>query len=169
MKLKRIILIMLMAALVSTSICFADSSDTRADRSRYDGLLREIRKIDAEYSKVIKKAMEEAKENDNGSASLETKSRLLALRDKRDRIINRLTILSLRNGWEMPDTSTPEATEKIPDEKERVFEPAEQIIKNTFSKEACRIVKTINLPLVPLQSQQQSDNKGKEDKKWLLF
>jgi len=86
----------------------------------------------------------------------------------RDRTINRLTILSLRHGWEMPDTSTPEATEQIPDERQRVFEPAEQIIKDTFSKEASRIAKTVALPLVPLESQQQNDKK-KEEKKWLLF
>jgi len=168
MKTKNIILIAVIAVLVGTSISFADSADVRADRSRYEGLLREIRKIDAEYSQVLKKAMEEAKEKDNGSASLETKSRLLALTEKRDRTINRLTILSLRHGWEMPDTSTPEATEQIPDERQRVFEPAEQIIKDTFSKEASRIAKTVALPLVPLESQQQNDKK-KEEKKWLLF
>lgn len=168
MKTKNIILTAVIAILIGTSISFADSADVRADRSRYEGLLRDIRKIDAEYSQILKKAMQEAKEKDNGSASLETKSRLLALTEKRDRAINRLTILSLRHGWEMPDTSTPEATAQIPDERQRVFEPAEQIIKDTFSKEASRIAQTVTLPLVPLESQQQNDKK-KEEKKWLLF
>jgi hypothetical protein len=168
MKAVNTMLITFICILIGTSTSLADQADVRADRSRYEGLLREINKIDAEYKQILKKGMQEAKEKENGSASLETKSKIIALTEKRDRVINRLTILSLRHGWEMPNTNTPETTTQIPDERQKVFEPAEQIIKGTFSKEASRIAKTVPLPLIPLESQQNNDKK-KEVKKWLLF
>ena len=103
--------------------------DTTVDRSRYQSLLREIQSVEADYQKLQNQAFVEAKTK--GDASLETKSRLLALSDKRQRIMDRLLLLSLRHGWDIPDPEMPavSGTPQVLDEKQRIFAPADEIIK----------------------------------------
>lgn len=146
-----------------------NSEDATADRVRYRRLLQEIKSVDAEYSRAMRQAISEAKKD--GKATLETKSRLLALTDKRDRILNRTTLLSLRHGWDLPESDSPnETTTEIPDERDRIFEPAEQMIKQRFAQDASRIAKIVSLPIVSIESvrQDKSAKKNKE-KKWFIF
>jgi len=144
-----------------------NTKDQMSDRTRYQRLIRDIRSIDAEYSKVMQRAVVET--NKNGEASLETKSQLLSLADRRDRIINRITLLALRHGWDVPSSDKPEATaSEIPDERQRVFEPAEQMIKDKFAKDARQIVSNIALPVIPIEAVKQDSKSGKA-KKWFIF
>lgn len=143
----------------------ANSNDVKADRIRYQKLLREIKSVDAEYSRVLQQAVSETKKD--GKASLETKSRLLALSDKRDRIVNRLTLLSLRHGWEVPLTNRSDVNaSQVLDEKQRVFEPADEMVKQKFAEEARRIASSITLPIISIESEKED---VKEKKKWVIF
>lgn len=143
--------------------------DEAADRARYQGLLRDIKSVDAQYSKALRQALFET-QND-GKASLETKSQLLSLRDKRDRIINRITLIALRHGWEIPTGDQPDlSASRIPDERERVFEPAEQMIKDKFALDARRIAGRLNLPVIPIEAvRKDKQTKNGRAKKWLIF
>lgn len=146
-----------------------NSEDVAADRVRYRRLLQEIKSVDAEYGRAMQQAISEAKKE--GKATLETKSRLLALTDKRDRILNRITLLSLRHGWDLPESDSPNDTAtEIPDERERVFEPAEQMIKQKFAQDASRIAKIVSLPIVSIESVRQDKlAKKNKEKKWFIF
>ena len=129
-----------------------DREDAAADRSRYQSLLREIQSVEADYHRFQNQAFIEAKTD--GDASLETKSRLLALSDKRQRIMDRLLLLSLRHGWDIPDPEMPAAsgTPQVLDEKQRIFAPADEIIRQKFAEEARRIAARIKLPVISVAS-----------------
>ena len=139
--------------------------DATADKSRYHRLLREIKSVEADYHKVQNQAFIEAKSE--GKASLETKSRLLAISDKRRRIMDRLLLMSLRHGWDIPDPEMPAAsgiTQPL-DDKERVFAPADEIIKEKFAQEAHRIAAQVKLPVIslPLTGPTEQIAKGGRD------
>ena len=143
------------------------SSDEQiSDRVQYQRLLQDVKSIDAGYSKAMKRAVAETQKD--GKASLETKSQLLSLRDRRDRIINRITLLALRHGWEVPGSDKPDVTaSEMADERHRVFEPAEQMIKEKFGKDARRIVSRIALPVIPIEAVSH-DHSGRA-RKWRIF
>jgi len=140
--------VVLLAVSVTRAGVQTGQEDATADKSRYHRLLREIKSVEADYHKVQNQAFIEAKSE--GKASLETKSRLLALSDKRRRIMDRLLLLSLRHGWDLPDPEMPTAsgTTRPLDDKERVFAPADEIIKEKFAQEAQRIAAKIRLPVI---------------------
>lgn len=151
---KAMIVFGLAVLLINTTLVCADTNrkDATADKVRYQGLLREIRSAEADYHKVQNQAFAEAK--NEGKASLETKSTLLALSDKRRRILDRLLLLSLRHGWEIPDPEMPTASaaSNVLNERERVFALADQLIKEKFAEEARRIAGRISLPVISLPS-----------------
>jgi len=120
----------------------------RADKATYNRLLQEVKRIETDYSALLDRAMSEARQGD-GVASLETQSRLIALRNERDRVMQRLWIVALRHGWEVPSIS-PSDNElaDIPSEEEEVFRGAEFLIKARFSEEARRIACAVILPVI---------------------
>ena len=88
-----------------------------------------------------------------GKASLETKSRLMSVANKRDRLVNRIMLLALRHGWAMPGTERlQEESDEIPDERQRIFEPADRMIKERFARDTRRIAAKIALPLISIQT-----------------
>ena len=149
------------------SMTLAD--DVTAARARYQRLMREVKSVDSEYSRVLQQAFNEKKKD--GKASLEAKSRLIALSDKRDRTCDRLLLLSLRHGWDIPDTDKPGAdSSPVADEKERIFTPADQMIREKFAQEARRIADKVKLPLITIKSATQNKRSAKKGgKKRLIF
>jgi hypothetical protein len=133
------------------AVSASSNCDERTDKARYNKLLHDFKAVNTERANILNQAVSEAKKD--GQASLETKSHLLALSEKRDRTYNRLVILSLRHGFELPKVaeSGSEATE-TKDEKDRVFEPADQMIKQIFAQEAKQIASNITLPLISIES-----------------
>ena len=128
-----------------------DSKDETSDRMRYQKLMREMKSADAEYNKALKGAVLETERE--GKASLETKSRLMSLANKRDRLVNRIMLLALRHGWAMPGTERPqEESDGVPDERQRIFEPADRMIKERFARDTRRIAAKIALPLISIQT-----------------
>jgi len=173
MNAKLAVLSIVVSLILGSSLALADlnsnSKDVIADKALYQRLLREIDSVDAEYSRAMRQAILETRED--GKASLETQSNLLALSDKRDRIVNRVTLLSLRHGWDIPNADRLSAnTAQIADARKRVFEPAEQMIKQKFAQDARRIAKIVNLPVVSIKSARQQEQAKKErQNKWLIF
>lgn len=159
MKVKMTLLLIVMLLTAGTSLARAEESDVRTDRSRYERLMREVGKIDTEHNTVLKQAVSEAKKD--GKTTLETKSRLLSLSEKRDRIVNQLTLLALRNTWPLPGANPKANASPVPTERERVFESADQMIRERFAKEAKRIANTIALPVISLESQKLKEKKRK--------
>lgn len=133
----------------------ADSDDERSDRRVFERLGRELRQVEVNYLKVEDRAMAEARASEDGKASLETRSELIALRNQRDRLLNRMTLLALRWGWDapMPDFERPVETE--PAERERteweaIFEPADRILRSRFEAESREIARRIRLPVITI-------------------
>lgn len=143
-----------------------DGKSLQADKARYRRLLRDIQAIDSERNDVLEQAVAETKEY--GKASLEPKSRLIALRNKRDRCMNRLMLISLRHGWKMPDTKVQKvqnvADDRIKSEKEQLFESADSMIKEKFAQQARQIASKLILPVISMRTKEQSK---KENQRWL--
>ena len=135
---------------VSASVQAVDAQENTTDKTKYRSLLREIKTVEAEYTVVQSQAVKEVKRD--GSAALETKSRLQGLEDKRNRIMDRLLLLSLRYGWDIPDRNMPtdQSVNEPTDERDRIFAPADEIIKKMFVKEAREIAGKIQLPLISI-------------------
>jgi hypothetical protein len=146
--------------LFASPTLFADEPEQRGDRAIYQRLIREIREVDAQFASVVDKAMKQARQN-NGDAELETQAELLALRDKRDRLMNRFTLIALRWGWEIPDFDDPTSGKAAPvtDPKDDVFDPARRIIKGRFKQEALRIARSLELPVIPLRAPEAKGRK----------
>lgn len=127
-----------------------DRKSVGADKARYQKLLRQIQDIDSEYGKILAQAVDQTK--NDGKASLELKSQLITLRERRDRCINRLMLISLRHGWKMPTPNMQSVTDtKVPSEKEQLFESADKMIQEKFAQEAQRIADAIALPIISLR------------------
>jgi hypothetical protein len=123
------------------------------DRVQYRTLFRQIRDLDREYERAVESAMGEARDSETGEASLASQADLLALRDKRDRLMNRLMLLSLRHGWEMPDFNTGERGEEggaHDDEVREIFSASSNVLRARFAEEARAAARLVELPIVPL-------------------
>ena len=137
---------------ICTTSVLAAGQDERIDRSVYNRLIQQVRQTDAESAQAVGKAMQEARESTAGKASLEIQSQILALRNRRDRLMNRLLIVALRWGWETPDFNQPSDVKNgsAPTESEQVFEPADQIITARFAVESRKIAARLVLPVVTI-------------------
>jgi hypothetical protein len=122
------------------------------DRVRCRALVREIRELDEEHERTVSGAMDRARGADDGRASLADQADLLALRDRRDRLMNRLTLLTLRHGWDMPDL---DAQDAAPDADgaggtHEVFAAGAAVLRARFAAEAARAARLVELPVAPL-------------------
>ena len=121
-----------------------------ADLITYNRLLTQVKQLDGQYARELEKAMKIARHR-GGEPDLETKARLLSIRDQRDRLMSRLTMLALRHGWEVPQ-SGPEAVAKAvaaaPQPHEEIFRGADHIIHGRFQTEAARIARSVELPMI---------------------
>lgn len=124
----------------------------QADKAMLYRLTRQVRRVDRDTEKLMDQAMAEAKEN-GGTASQQTKAKLLSLRDERDRALARLLILSMRYGWEIPAFDEPSVTTSSRQEAETsVFGAIDVLVQRRFAGEARRIAGTARLPVVSLES-----------------
>ena len=142
---------LLLAAVVTASSPQSGTTQVRrqADLVTYNRLLTQVKQIDGDYTQTLNRAMRQARAN-GGQSDLSTLANLLALRDNRDRVMARLTMLGLRHGWDLPDSQSAFSTEaiQVPTASAQVFEPAEQIIKARFADEAEQIAAAIKLPVI---------------------
>ncbi len=142
---------LLLAAVVTASSPKSGTTQVRrqADLVTYNRLLTQVKQIDGDYAQTLNRAMRQARAN-GGQSDLSTLANLLALRDNRDRVMARLTILGLRHGWDLPDSQSAFSTEAIQvrTASQQVFEPAEQIVKARFAEEAEQIAAAIKLPVI---------------------
>jgi hypothetical protein len=143
---------LLLAAVVTASSPQSGTTEARrqADLVTYNRLLTQVKQIDRDYTQTLNRAMRQARAS-GGQSDLSTLADLLALRDNRDRVMARLTMLGLRHGWDLPDSQSAFSTKeiKLKTASEQVFEPAEQIIKARFAEEAEQIAAAIKLPVIP--------------------
>ena len=124
----------------------------QVDRALLYRLIRQVRRIDRENEELMDRAMSEARDND-GKANPETKARLLSVRDERDRLMARMLILSMRHGWEIPDIDKPSvSTSSRQEAEDSVFGAVDVLVNRRFAMEARRIVATLPLPVVSLES-----------------
>ncbi|MEM0983710.1 MAG: hypothetical protein AAGI17_07165 [Planctomycetota bacterium] len=135
-----------------------DRDAPASERAKYRRLERDIRKIDFDYEKLLQKSIEDAQNSEDGEVSLERQAELINLRDERDRLLNRLQLLALRHGWDLPDFSNNfgsgnaagEGGEPRMTEKEQVFASAANEIRSRASEEAMIIARRIPLPITPV-------------------
>ena len=142
---------LVLSAVLATADPAAGESEAKRqiDLVTYNRLLTEVNQIDREYGRTLNQAMREARGN-GGKADLETLAALLSLRDRRDRVMARVTMMGLRHGWGLPGSHAKGSGEKAGpmSGKEQVFHSADQIIKARFAQEAIRIAEAIDLPLI---------------------
>jgi hypothetical protein len=120
------------------------------DRALFNQLVRQMRRINRETDSAMDAAVAEARTQD-GKANLETKARLLSLRDQRDRIYSRLLVLSMRHGWAIPDLDPDEKADASRREAEdSVFGSVDELVKRRFAAEAQAIAIATQLPVVSL-------------------
>ena len=136
--------------LLSASAGGQSEATKYSDQITYNRLLTQVKQLDQQYNLEMAKAMNVARQR-GGDAGLESKARILSLRDQRDRIMSRLTMLALRHGWELPFTgpagaATPAAA--VPEPHPEVFQGADHIIKARFQEEAARIARAVELPVI---------------------
>lgn len=148
------IIIMVTVALTSAR-AVAQGSGERADRGRFNRLIQQIQRVDANYANAMQIGMTEARQSD-GSASDTTQAKLLALRDERDRKMNRLVLLSVRHGWDIPDIDSPSVQQHVTvvTEKDKIFAPAQDAIKSRFKQEAIAIAAKLTLPIISVRTQE---------------
>jgi hypothetical protein len=121
------------------------------DKVRYRSLTRQIREIDRKYSQVLDMAMEEAHGSETGEASLETQAELLALKGKRDRLNDRVTVLALRHGWDLPGLDVNQSDERSAlSGTEEVFAASSAIVRQGFVNDAREIAGRVELPVISL-------------------
>ena len=147
-----IMAVVLAAGLFGSRTALAeDRPGTGMDRATYNRLTDQVREVDQEFAQAVQDAMREAREGD-GKASLETQSRVLGLREKRDRLMTRLTLVALRHGWKLPDQN-PDGTVKpgYGSSTDKYFEPAADMIRNRFTLESKRIAAAVNLPVISIE------------------
>ena len=142
---------LLLAAVVTASSPQSGTTQVRrqADLVTYNRLLTQVKHIDRDYTLTLNRAMRQARAH-SGQSDLKTLADLLSLRDNRDRVMARLTILGLRHGWDLPHSQSAFSTAPIQvrTASQQVFEPAEQIIKARFAEEAEQIAAVIKLPVI---------------------
>lgn len=142
-----------LAALVGTAVFAGQKAGAVVDRRVYSRLTEQVRQVDVGLARVLAEAMKEARQG-NGRASVETQSRLLGLREKRDRVLSRLTIVSLRHGWPMPSQNPPAAAKPGPKpRREGVLEPAAVMIRARFAAESQRIAASVKLPVISVKDE----------------
>lgn len=146
--------IIIMAAFALTSApASAQGLGERTDRITFNRLIHQIQRTDADYAKTMQTGMKEARESD-GSPSVGILMDLLSLRDQRDRLMNRLVLISVRHGWDIPDFNTPTVQKhaSIVTEKDRIFAPAQNAIKSRFKQEAIEIASRLTLPVISVRA-----------------
>ncbi len=132
-----------------------EDDDLQADRTEYNRMIRELRRVRANYNAAYNEAVAEAREN-NGEASMDTKARVLALRDEFDRKMMRLTMLALRHGWDVPTFDDVEAApvgspaNSTQEYREQIFSPVDSMVRSTFRIEAYRIAARLTLPVISI-------------------
>ncbi len=135
----------------------------QADQATYNQLVYRVRQLDQDYARTVRKAMSVARKG-AGKADMETMAQLLAIRDERDRAMARLTMVAMRHGWELPESSPGLSTpaDASVESAQPVFKAAEHIIESRFSQEATKIALDVNLPVLrPAEPAQAVQEKGK--------
>jgi len=121
------------------------------DKVRYRSLTRQIREIDRKYNQVLEMAMDEAHGSESGQASLETQAELLALKGQRDRLNDRVTVLALRHGWDLPGLEvTKDDGRTASSGTDEVFAASAAIVRQGFVKDAREIGGRVGLPVITL-------------------
>ena len=121
------------------------------DKVRYRSLTRQIREIDRKYNQILKVAMDEAHGSESGEASLETQAELLALKGQRDRLNDRVTVLALRHGWDLPGLDVNKDDGRTASSgTEEVFAASAAIVRQGFVRDAREIAGRIELPVITL-------------------
>lgn len=129
---------------------FAATDERRSDQVVYRQLARDIQRIDRQYAKVLETAKAEAR--NSGKQNLELEAELLGLRDRRDRSMDRLMLLALRHGWEIPDF-TPDASPSRASGKEAIFAGSRTIIREEMKREADEIASELWLGVITLPAE----------------
>ena len=136
--------------LLSASAGGQSEATKQADLITYNKLLTQVKQLDQQYNREMAKAMSVARQR-GGEPDLETKARLLSMRDQHDRLMSRLTMLALRHGWELPYAGAEgvaRAVAPAPAPHQEVFQGADHIIKARFKEEAARIARLVELPMI---------------------
>jgi len=152
--------LVLVAGLLTCLSGLAAEPEQAQDKVVFDQLADELRELHAKAGGTLTKALAEARDN-GGEASLSTKADVLAIRDQIDRKTSRLTLISLRHGWEVPRFAAEKKEQKAVDptsRKDEIFGAVDHMIRAAFSREAAQIAAKVRLPVISVKAE------GKEAK-----
>ena len=160
---KNMIVMMTVLAIfcVAAPMARAEDKDARTDKAVFRQLVRETTETHRQYSTAYHRGVGEARKN-GGTASPETKATLLSLRDEIDRKTNRILLIALRHGWEIPwfDLDNPGAPTEPKSRKEEVLAPADALIRTAFAQEARALAASVRLPVVSIAATRPTRKSG---------
>ena len=129
----------------------AQDKEAHADRVLFDRLVRDIKSLDGQSTKLMDVAVAQARA-ENGYVNFVTKARLLSLRDQRDRRHSRLLILSARHDWVVPTLRTrPARFASAQESVKSVFGSVDVLVQRELAIEALQIADMVRLPVVSLE------------------
>ncbi len=141
------VILMTSIALPLTASAAGDASEKR-DRATFNQLARQVRVAKSKLELAKKKGLEQAHHN-NGRVDDGLKAEILSLRDEIERKTNRLELVALRHGWDMPDFANVTAAPRHKSEtRAEVFGAADRIILSALYEEANHIASKVYLPVV---------------------
>jgi hypothetical protein len=128
----------------------AKDAAERKDRSTYNKLVRQIRVARSKLADLERKAVAKAHDN-GGTAPDPIKAEILSVQDDIDRKTNRLELITLRHGWEMPDFENDQGKTGTVDalaSREAVFGPVDRMVQRAMHREATQLAATVYLPII---------------------
>ena len=151
----RHIIVVVVCALVlgpaARGMSTTEPNEVDRDRASFNQLVREIHQVNGQARTLMAYAVGQAR-RENGQVSLETKARLLSLRDRRDRLVARMLVISARHDWDIPDFKRrPARIKRTKEPADRVFGPIDVLIRRRLTREAHQIVEMVPLPVVSLE------------------
>lgn len=143
----RISCFILATMFLTSSIMAEENKQAGRDRRIFERLLTQRNEAYQKYLGVLEEGKKELKEK--GEISLELQDKILRQRSEKDRIETKLISIALRHGWEIPEL--PENGIKLEGssspELNKVFSPAQALVKSELRKEAVQFIANVELPL----------------------
>ncbi len=146
----RTVVLSLMIAGWAGTTAHAEDDMRHKDRGTFNRLASQIRSARGKLATAQAKALAHAHRN-NGEVPDPLKAEIVSLQDEIDRKKNRIELVALRHGWEIPDfdaESVVTAARTPGLSRKEVFSAADRLINDALRGEAYEIAAGLTLPVI---------------------
>ena len=155
MKLHRFSTVVGLASLLTLCVAghgmrYVEPEPPDPDRVLFDRLADDVGRLEMQARQLSRSALRQAR-GEYGHVDMETKARLLSLRDRRDSLHARMLILSSRHGWVVPQLKRlPVKVTSVQESVDSVFGSIDVLVRRQLTDEALQIVERVHLPVVSM-------------------